>query len=77
MIFQVSLHHQAFALSSPKQMKYTDITRGLLIQGTSTSILQKRIKNLLDLSPDLKPSYGIAFPLKYAIIQKSLQKLCS
>lgn len=68
MIFKVSLNHQAFALSSPKQMKYTDIKRGLVIQGTSTSI---------DLSPDLKPSYGIAFPRKNAIIQKSLQKLCS
>ena len=59
MIFQVSLHHQAFALSSPKQMKYTDIKRGFLIQGTCTSIFQKQINNL-DPSPDLETSYGIA-----------------
>lgn len=75
MIFQVSFYHQAFALSSPKQMKNTDIKRGLLIQGTSTSIFQKRIKNLLDLSPDLKPSYGIASPLKYTNIQKKPSKI--
>ena len=54
-------------------MKYSDIKRGLLIQGTSTSIFQKRIKNLLDLSPDLKPSYEIASPLKYTNIQKTFK----
>ena len=44
MLFQVSLHHQKFALSSPNEMKYTGIKRGLLIRGNSTSIFQKRIK---------------------------------
>ena len=50
MLFQVSLHHQEFALSSPKEMKYTDIKRGLLIQGSSTSIFQKRIKPFASIS---------------------------
>ena len=50
MLFQVSLHHQEFALSPPKEMKYTDIKRGPLIQGSSTSIFQKRIKPFASIS---------------------------
>ena len=73
-MFKISLRHQALALFSPKQMKYTDIKLGLLIQETFTSIPQERISNL-DLAPDLEPSYGIASLLKYA--KKGLQKISS
>ena len=51
-----------------------DIKKGLLVQGTFTSLFQKQINNL-DLSPDLdEPSYEIASPLKYVVFSFANQR---